>query len=400
MNDPNILIFGAGKIGRSFIGQLFSRAGYRVVFVDMDMELVNRLNMRGQYPVVIKGSNFSETIQVKNVNAIDARDREKVISALKNASVAAISVGKSALPAVAPVLAEGLLAREMTSPGSILDVILAENMRSADLFLREKLRNELPGSFPLDDQLGLVETSIGKMVPIMTSKDLEGDPLQVFAEPYNTLILDRQGFRGKIPDIPEFALKKYMKAWVDRKAFIHNLGHATAAYYGYLRRPDSMYMYEVLSDPEVHAFTQQVMIQSARILRAAYPGEYSENDLLDHIDDLLERFRNRNLGDTVYRVGSDLYRKLSHDDRFMGIIRMAQQKGKPCDLILEALAMGFLFRAGDESGVMFVDDQKFHHSYQSDPEGTLLKVTGLDNYTDAELLIHIKSSIQKYESLQ
>ena len=40
MTDQSILIFGAGKIGRSFIGQLFGKAGYEVVFVDMDESLV------------------------------------------------------------------------------------------------------------------------------------------------------------------------------------------------------------------------------------------------------------------------------------------------------------------------------------------------------------------------
>ena len=46
MTDKSILIFGAGKIGRSFIGQLFGRAGYQIVFVDMDEALVRELNRR------------------------------------------------------------------------------------------------------------------------------------------------------------------------------------------------------------------------------------------------------------------------------------------------------------------------------------------------------------------
>ena len=233
--EKQIIIFGAGKIGRSFIGQLFGINEYQVVFVDMDSFLVDELNRRRQYPVVIKGSDFEERIIVKNVRAIQALDREKVVRAIAESSIMAISVGKNALPAVAGSVAEGLLAREKISPGKILDIILAENMRSADLFFRLKLRELLPSSYPLDKRVGLVETSIGKMVPMMTAADLAEDPLQVFAEPYNTLILDQKGFRGELPDIPDLALKKHMKAWVDRKVFIHNLGHATAAYCGYLK---------------------------------------------------------------------------------------------------------------------------------------------------------------------
>ena len=219
MAEKNILIFGAGKIGRSFIGQLFGKAGYHIVFVDMDESLVHELNKRGSYPVIIKGPDFEEKLVIENVRAIHAMDQQAVVEAIVVAEIAAISVGKNALPAIASVVGKGLLVRENDSPGRILDIILAENMRSADLFFREKLRENLPSSFPLDNQLGLVETSIGKMVPIMTTADLEEDPLQVFAEPYNTLILDKKGFRGEIPDIKELALKENMK-WLMNQVLI------------------------------------------------------------------------------------------------------------------------------------------------------------------------------------
>ena len=208
MTDQSIVIFGAGKIGRSFIGQLFGKAGYEVVFVDMDESLVQELNRRGAYPVIIKGPELEERLVIENVQAIDARDTGAVIQAIRDTSIMAISVGKSALPAIAPVIAKGLLEREERRTGWILDMILAENMRSSDLFFREKLRENLPSSYPLDERVGLVETSIGKMVPIMTSGDLVEDPLQVFAEPYNTLILDKRGFKGEIPNISELALKE------------------------------------------------------------------------------------------------------------------------------------------------------------------------------------------------
>ena len=212
MTKPYILIFGAGKIGRSFIGQLFGKHGYDVIFVDTDRRLVEELNKQKRYPVVVRDSDSEQELMVEGVSAINAEDREKVIEAITEASIVAVSVGKNALPAVAAVLAGGLLAREKRHPGRSLDIILAENMRSADLFLREILRETLPSSYPLDKQVGLVETSIGKMVPIITDEDLAENPLKVFAEPYNTLILDRKGFRGEIPHIPELSLKENMKA--------------------------------------------------------------------------------------------------------------------------------------------------------------------------------------------
>jgi mannitol-1-phosphate 5-dehydrogenase len=228
------------------------------------------------------------------------------------------------------------------------------------------------------------------MVPIMTASDLEEDPLQVFAEPYNTLILDRKGFRGEIPEIPEFSLKDNMKAWVDRKAFIHNLGHATAAYFGHSIYPNATYMYEVLQDGKVYEFTKKVMHEAAHILMAKYPGEFTIRGLSDHIDDLLTRFQNRNLGDTVFRVGSDLQRKLGRDDRFMGIIRMAQEVNCPCDTILEAMAMGFLFKGKDENGRMLAADKDFQSAWSGDRDRVLENICGLTNEKDPELIAQLK----------
>lgn len=393
MADTNILIFGAGKIGRSFIGQLFGQHGYRVVFVEMDRTLVEEINRRNQYPVVIKGPDYEEKVLIQQVSAIHAMDRPAIAEAISEAHIMAVSVGKTALSDIASLVAEGLLEREQRSPGRIVDVILAENMRSAGLFFREKLQQALPGSYPLDDLVGLVETSIGKMVPIMSRKDLEEDPLQVFAEPYNTLILDKKGFKGRVPHIPQLALKENMKAWVDRKAFIHNLGHATAAYLGFLKHPDTKFMYRVLEDPEVFRFTRNVMQESAGVLVACYPDEFTSEELSAHIDDLLFRFMNRNLGDTVFRVGSDLKRKLGPDDRFVGIIRLAEKIDSDYGLILNAMALGFSFRARDEHGNMFPEDEEFHDMWEKDPDHLLLKICGLDASQDSEVIRRLKQHI-------
>ncbi len=398
MAEKNILIFGAGKIGRSFIGQLFGKAGYHIVFVDMDNFLVNELNNRRSYPVIIRDPDVEEKLVIENVSAIFALDEQAVIEEIVNADLVTISVGKNALHAIAIVVAKGLLAREQKSPGRVLDVILAENMRSADLFLREKLREILPPLYPLDAQVGLVETSIGKMVPIMTAADIEEDPLQVFAESYNTLILSKNGFRGQIPNIEEFALKENMKAWVDRKAFIHNLGHATSAYYGHLKYPDATFMYEVLADKDVFGFAKSVMLESARVLLVVYPGEFTDKSLSDHIDDLLFRFQNQNLGDTIFRVGSDLPRKLGPDDRFMGIIRLAIETNLPYGRILEAMSMGFLFQARNEKEEMLSGDIEFQEALSRNPDQVLQHVCGLESATDTALIVQLKQNLNCLKS--
>ena len=171
MKPDTILIFGAGKIGRSFIGQLFSRSGYEVVFAEVDPGIVEALNQRRSYPVVIKGDR-EETLQIQHVRAVNAMDTKVVVEEVAKATILAVSVGKNALEKVIPLIAEGLLLRYQANAKHPLDIIIAENMRSASEYIHHKLEEKLPANYPLNQLVGLVETSIGKMVPIMEQADL------------------------------------------------------------------------------------------------------------------------------------------------------------------------------------------------------------------------------------
>jgi mannitol-1-phosphate 5-dehydrogenase len=224
------------------------------------------------------------------------------------------------------------------------------------------------------------------MVPIIPHAEFEKDPLVVFTEAYNTLILDGKGFKTPIPGIAGLAPKNNIKAWVDRKAFIHNLGHATAAYYGYELHNDAVYMHEVLEDKEVFLFTRAVMLQSSEILRAAYPEEFTTTELHDHIDELLHRFRNKALGDTIYRVGHDLIRKLGPDDRFMSPIHFAMQYRIQYDLIIKAMSYGLNFRAKDEEGNILPSDKLFLGSLEKNIESTLTNLLGYDKILDLQVI--------------
>jgi mannitol-1-phosphate 5-dehydrogenase len=90
-----------------------------------------------------------------------------------------------------------------------------------------------------------------------------------------------------------------------------------------------------------------------------YPGEFTYTQLEAHIDDLLHRFRNKALGDTIFRVGCDLYRKLSPEDRIVAPIKAAINLNKPYEMILNALSAAISFRAKDELGKYFLSDEKF-----------------------------------------
>ena len=386
--------FGAGNIGRSFIAQLFSKAGWEVVFIDIDDKIINELNKKGEYVVEIK-DKISKTITVKNVRGINAKNFDRVVEEIATADILATAVGKKALINIIKPIAFGLLKRHEILKDKPLDIIICENMKDTASFFEKSLKEFLPEDYPFNKLVGLVETSIGKMVPIMSEKVREKDLLLVYAEAYNTLIVDKKGFKGQIPDIPEIEAKDNMKAWVDRKLFIHNLGHAVLAYISFACKKEYTYVWEAIEDRELYNITKSAMWESGNALILEYPDDFNKENIQAHIEDLLERFRNRSLGDTIYRVGRDLYRKLSPDDRLIGAVRLCGKHHVFPSFILLGIASAFFFKAKDENGKMFDNDAKFFQ--ELDSKGLKRMIGDVCGFNEEGLILFIEDIYRKIE---
>jgi len=111
---------------------------------------------------------------------------------------------------------------------------------------------------------------------------------------------------------------------------------------------------------------------------ALYPGEFTFSQLEMHIDDLLERFQNKALGDTIFRVGCDLCRKLSPEDRLAGPIHAAISLGNPYDKILKVIEAAISFRATDENGKFLPSDEKFFIEVEKSSSQILNKICQLN----------------------
>ncbi len=385
---------GAGKIGRSFIAQVFNKAGYRIVFADIDPCLINAINDEGEYKVVYKSNDLTETYTVTDISAIEFNETAAVIEAIINADSISVSVGKNSLLKLAGLLGEGISRRYAIRKDSPVDIILAENIRDASDLLYDEI-SRFVKDVPIERYVGFVETSIGKMVPLMTQEQLQEDPLAIYTEPYNQLILDKNAFRGPIPQIPDLFPKENMKAWVDRRMFIHNLGHATLAYQSHFHYPEISLTWEALEIEKLKDVTRRTMQQSAQILMRLYPGEFSPVGLGKHIADLLNRFANRALGDTIYRVGRDLPRKLGPDDRFIVPMLNAVKLGCDFNLILEAWTRGCYFNAVNEDGRMFQEDRKFKEKFTEDPVKILTSHCKLKPGKDREIFARLQVLLEE-----
>lgn len=335
------VVFGAGNIGRGFIGELFSESGYDVTFIDVDRVLLEALNARRAYIVRLVDGEEVHDVHVGPVCALHADDRDAVVDAVSRAEIMATAVGARALPTIAPNIAAGVRKRQQAAMQTPLNCIVCENLKGAAGFLRGMVAKHLSAEEQgyLDAHVGFVNTVIGRMVPPLTPAQRAQDPTLIRVEPYKELPVDRAGFVGPAPPIEAMEVCDNFAVYTARKLYIHNCGHAVLAYLGYLK--GYTYGYEALSDAEIDASLQEAWRESIAGQGARYGVDAAW--LQAHADDLRRRFANRALADTVYRLGRDPIRKLDPDDRLVAPARLAEKAGLQPRALARAIAAALHF---------------------------------------------------------
>ncbi len=380
------IMFGAGNVGRGFLGQLFHESGYQVVFVDVDDRLIAALK-RGSYVIRLVTNELSQEVIIDGVRAVHASDRQAVAAEVVGAHLMATAVGVGALPHLAPAIALGFTRRAEAGVTDPLNVIVCENLKDASQIFRGMVQEHLAVEHRpyLADCVGFVDTVIGRMVPLMPPELRQKDPSLVIVEPYKELPVSRSGFVGPIPSIVGMEPYDNFVAYTDRKLYIHNAGHAMLAYLG--RRKGLKYGYEAMDDPDIYPVFCRALSESKQALIARHGLDLLA--LEKHIEDLERRFRNRALGDTIYRLGRDPIRKLGPTDRLVGAANLALEQ----DIEPDALAWGI-------AAALTFDDPRDQVALklqalleEKGPDQVLNEVCGLDS--DSHLAKMIKDRYQR-----
>jgi mannitol-1-phosphate 5-dehydrogenase len=318
------VMYGAGNIGRGFIGATLAGIGYEVVFIDVNDKVIEAMNTDHKYPQEIVGPG-ARTNWITGIRAVDGKDEEAVAEEIATADIMATSVGVGVLEKIVPFIVKGCVRRWQRDPHSKIDLLICENLMDADKILGEWMEAAMPDAYQglMKENLGLVETSIGRMVPIMTDEMRKGDFLRVCVEEYDYLPVDQDAFKGEIPKYEKLVPYSPFGFYLERKLYIHNMAHAMTAFLGNM--DGKTYIHEAISNLAIRKIVQGAMTESAMMISKKYGVPYDQ--LQANIDDLLYRFQNAALKDTTARVGRDPLRKLKPKDRLVGAARgcMAQE---------------------------------------------------------------------------
>ena len=253
------VVYGGGNIGRGFLGQLLYESGYETVFIDVNQELIDKLNTDREYPVKIVCNDYQKEIIIKNVRAVHSDHAAEEIA---DADIMFTSAGVRVLPYIAPVIKKGLSLRR----GRGLDIIICENLINADKYLADLVKPE--------DNIGFVEASVGRMVPVMTDEMREGVITKVWVEPFCSLPVDKKAFKNPIPEIKNVVPDAPFEYYIQSKLYLHNMGHVVCAYMGMKKGYE--YIWQAMEDEEIKKAVCDAMYAAAHALAKEHNRADSE----------------------------------------------------------------------------------------------------------------------------
>ena len=284
------LHFGAGNIGRGFITPILQENGYEVVLVDVDFDLVNKLNIDKKYSVNFIGSS-KESINVTNIKALSLSDSSEIQSLISNCDFVSTSVGPQYVNSVLNLIST------LDLPQNINFVAFENKYRASTT-----AKNELD----IDNKnITFIDVVIDKIVPLQSK-----DSLDVYVEEYGSIVFDKEGL------LPLKSLNVIKQGEYDyefkKKLWMLNGLHLCLAYYGLSEKYE--YIHELYHNDASKTFVDQI---SSEILESIFLlGKEEIEELTKFKNTINDRFSNTEIKDQLFRVARNPAIKFSYNERF------------------------------------------------------------------------------------
>lgn len=377
----NAVHFGAGNIGRGFIGDILSKNNVAITFVDVNERVIDELNKRHSYEIEV-AEEGQPHIVVKNVSGVNnAKNPDEVIKAIASADIITTAIGPNILPFIAELIAKGIEARKAAGNNTPIDVLACENMIGGSQYLYQEVKKYLSadGLAFAEQYVGFPNAAVDRIVPAQTHED----PLFVVVEPFNEWVVETSRMKNPTFKLTGVHYEKDLEPFIERKLFSVNSGHATSAYTGAFYGAKTIL--EALKDDRVKAQVEAVLGEIRSLLIAKW--NFDEQALIDYHKIIISRFENPFIVDDVNRVARTPIRKLGYDERFIRPIRELKERQLSYQNLLKTIA--FVFHYNDSNDEQSVQLQELLATKPL-PE-VVADVTGL---TDQDLISEIVDSIE------
>lgn len=360
--------FGAGKIGRGFIGELLHDSGYEVTYLDTFQPVVDELQKDKQFYLFTIEKDFEEKL-IDHVDGLSSiNDQEEAADRIADADLITTSVMATNLPKIAPLLATGLKKR-LDKGLDKTTVMACENaMMGSDILRDEVIKTGILTEEEADQAAAWVNTAVDRMVfdgEHNGHKGIEvGQNYELAVEEPRLINPDEKPLVGAhyVDDLNKF---------LQRKIFTINGGHAMTGYFGQQAGFDIVQ--DALRDEKVQAKVRAAVGETAKALEQEYG--FTPEDMDSYIQAMLiDRFTTPGVTDEITRVCREPLRKLSSTDRIVGPLLLCEKYGIDAPNLVDGVVAGLRYQdPNDEQTVkmhQMIDDMGI--------EDALVEITGLE----------------------
>jgi mannitol-1-phosphate 5-dehydrogenase len=341
--NREVLIIGAGKIGRGFIAQLFYNSGYKLWFLDASKSVVELLNKEKRYRVDIAKDGKDETHYIEVEGAFTVDEQEKVAGLLSRINIMVSSVGATNIEKITIFMRDIFIA---TRRKEILNWIICENANSPAKKMREVLLHNADAALEsfVKDKLGLIETQVLRTGMLADAAITNNEPLALRMQDWWTLPLDKDAFIGPIPDVEGFIPKSNFFNELVRKLYTFNGTNGPIAYVGWANGHQILHK-AALAYP---AFFKQVQEESAFGL--IHEFGLHEKEQREFMALAMKKYTDPTINDQIERNANDTRRKLSKEERLVGPALLCLKHGKVPDAYAKAIAAAYYYNGSNDEG--------------------------------------------------
>lgn len=377
-----VLIIGAGKIGRGFVAQLFYNSGYKLWFVDASKEVVQLLNKEKKYRVDIarEGNDFTEYIEVEG--AFTLEDKEKVAEVLSRIDLMVSSVGAGNIEKVTWFIKNILIA---TGRKNLLNWIICENANNPAKKIKSILLQDADEEFKnfLRSRLGLIETQVLRTGMLARPEVINKEPLALRMQDWWTLPLDKDAFIGTIPGVKGFVPKTNFANELVRKLYTFNGTNGPIAYVGWANG------YKILHESALAYPEYFKEIQEESAFGLVHEFGLDEQEQRDFMALAIKKYTDPTLNDEIERNANDSRRKVSKEERLVGPALLCLKHGRKPYAYAKAIAAAYNYNGSNDEGTREVQQTV----QQSGIEKAIKTYSSLDETSELYSLI-----IESYKS--
>lgn len=344
-----VIILGAGRIGRGFVTQIMKLNGVKITYFDASEDLVSQLSNLGSYTIHVLGSpNLDIThndFEIYHISNID-----ELAKKWSKASFIFTACGGKNMSSIGKVLGETFSLMKKKYDVHQSTILTCENWIDPATDLKNAIISQLTENEKesFEENVGVGETVIlctGTGAPDPTKVI---NPMDTWIQNFPYLPVEKIAIKGTLPDWEYVDYIDDFGNLLTQKLYTNNTSCGCVAYLG--RLLGKKYMAEAANDEIIAPIMDQIYEEiNGALIKGMGIDEESQFAFSKRAK---AKYKDKDIIDELTRIARDPLRKLRPNDRLIGPSQIALKVGIVPEAIALCTAAAIFYRdENDDSAV-------------------------------------------------